>query len=57
MKLKKRFVFPAFAFILANLWMMIFAILTKPLTLLAGFLTILAGFVLYQFKFNQKLKI
>ena len=57
MKLKKKFVFPAFAFILANLWMMIFAILTKPLTLLAGFLTILAGFVLYQFKFNQKLKI
>lgn len=57
MKLKKRFVFPAFAFILANHWMMIFAILTKPLTLLAGFLTILAGFVLYQFKFNQKLKI
>uniref|UniRef100_A0A7C4JRE2 Amino acid permease n=2 Tax=Thermodesulfobacterium geofontis TaxID=1295609 RepID=A0A7C4JRE2_9BACT len=57
MKLKKRFVFPAFAFILANLWMMIFAILTKPFNLLAGFLTILAGFVLYQFKFNQKLKI
>ncbi|WP_049774813.1 amino acid permease [Thermodesulfobacterium geofontis] len=57
MKLKKKFIFPAFAFILANLWMMIFAILTKPLTLLAGFLTILAGFVLYQFKFNQKLKI
>jgi len=56
MKLKKRFFFPAFAFILANLWMIIFTILTKPLTILAGILTILVGFVLYQFKFNQKLK-
>jgi len=57
MKLKKKFIFSAFAFVLANLWMIIFTILTKPLTLLAGFLTILAGFTLYQFKFNRKLKI
>jgi len=56
MKLKKKIIFSAFAFILANIWMIIFTILTKPLTLLAGFLTILAGFALYQFKFNQKLK-
>ena len=56
MKLKKKFVFSAFAFILTNLWIIIFTIITKPLTLLAGFLTILIGFALYQFKFNQKLK-
>jgi APA family basic amino acid/polyamine antiporter len=36
--------------------MIIFTIVTKPLTLLAGMLTILAGLTLYYFKFNQKLK-
>jgi APA family basic amino acid/polyamine antiporter len=56
MKLKKKFIFSAFAFILVNLWMIIFTIVTKPLTLLAGMLTILAGLTLYYFKFNQKLK-
>lgn len=53
-KLKKKFVFSAFIFILANLWMVFFTMITKPLTLLAGFLTLLAGFLLYQFRFQNK---
>jgi len=56
MKLKKKFVFSAFAFILTNLWIIIFTIITKPLTLLAGGITILIGFTLYQFKFKKKNK-
>lgn len=53
-KLKKKFIFSTFVFILTNLWIIFFTVITKPLTLLAGFLTILAGFFLYQFKFKNK---
>lgn len=54
MKLKRKFVFSAFLFILANLWIVFFTIITKPLTLLAGLLTILMGLVLYEFGFKTK---
>ncbi len=53
-KLKKKFIFSTFAFILTNLWIIFFTVITKPLTLLAGSLTILTGFLLYQFKFKNK---
>ncbi|MCS7278814.1 MAG: amino acid permease [Thermodesulfobacteriaceae bacterium] len=52
-KLKRKLVLSAGLFILANLWIVFFSIITKPLTLLAGFLTILVGIFLYRFRFKN----
>lgn len=52
-KLKKKLDFCALIFILINFWIIFFTVFTKPLTLLAGALTILAGLFLYFLKFKS----
>lgn len=53
MKLKGKLIITGMFYILINLWMIAFTVLNKPITILAGLLTILSGLVIYTVYFKR----